>query len=125
MEKEYGNMKTFEEIYELTKVLNLTDTDVWVRHSDDGEVHFYLNANDFFYWGCADMEEISFEDIALFKRCIEDLTGFKPTESYMAESLFMCRKRGMRPQSPVLGTYQREFPRLYRLIVSEFPERDE
>ena len=63
------------------------------RH-DTRDMRLYAICSDVFYWGTADLEEITREDVALLERCAADLAG--PEQAYLPE-LFAARKRGMRP----------------------------
>ena len=45
-----------------------------------------------FFWGCSDAEEIEVDDLPALEKAMED--GGYIWGSY----LFVCRKRGMRPQ---------------------------
>lgn len=66
--------------------------DVWWRV--DGEyapVTMLVNCNDVFYWGCADAEAITQENIGVFEQ------SYKDSETH-GEVLFCCRVRKMRPQ---------------------------
>ena len=58
----------------------------------DGELRFYANCNDFFYWGCADGEPISKDDLDLLESSIND------SKDYNGVLLYCARKRKMRPQ---------------------------
>lgn len=55
-----------------------------------------LNLNDFFVWGCADMEEVDIYDLEYLMPLIE-VHGW-----YLATSAYCCLIRGILPQYPVL-----------------------
>jgi hypothetical protein len=116
-------LKSFEEIFAVVKALNLLDIEFWTLHGEDQDgtkgVSLCLNANDFFYWGCADAEPVEYRDLELFQKCKNDLLE-AGIEDYYVDDLFMCRKRGMRPQKPV---FDKMFPKLKEIISKEFPER--
>lgn len=114
-------MKTFEEVFAVLKALQDIDVTPWFGvDSTDSSIYIYLNANDFFYWGCADAEEIAVKDLDLLNKCIEDCIAAGVYDC-CAEELFLCRKRGMRPQIPV---FNRMDPILKEIIGREFPDRD-
>lgn len=62
-------------------------------HVRDNKVSLYVNCNDLFYWACADAEPFEMTDLPDLKQAIID----SPNHGV---SLWCCRKRGMRPQSP-------------------------
>jgi hypothetical protein len=53
--------------------------------------HIWVVANDVFYWGCADGEDISVGDIPLLEQSVQD------SEKY-GLMLYCCRHRKQRPQ---------------------------
>jgi len=53
---------------------------------------FYIICNDVFAWGCADLEEITTENINILEEC------YKIDEIY-GDILFCARMRKMRPQN--------------------------
>lgn len=68
------------------------------------EVKLYAACSDFFYWACADAEEILPEDISLLWQCATDLSEIAAgntrdvihASTYVLR-LFAARKRKMRP----------------------------
>ena len=82
---------------------------------------FFVNCNDLFYWGCADCEEITPENVAELERALADAES---AEKYMAVhggELFCCRLRKMRPQ----GAYYNRIPEaLWPLFDACGPERE-
>ena len=68
----------------------LTDYIKW-----NTDLEFYVTCSDFFFWGCADAEDItSQEDVDLFEQAITDV-GCEQT--YVTD-LYCAKKRKMRPQ---------------------------
>jgi hypothetical protein len=93
-------LSTFEEVYQLMEIFE--DGDGGFRCSffidpKTREIMCTLNANDLFYWAAADSVDVDFEDIPLINQTKEDCK-FMKAEWPIWEDLFMCRKRGMRPQ---------------------------
>lgn len=88
----------------------------------EGNISIAENCNDLFYWACADSEDITVEDIPLYKQCIEDCEKIKSSYSAYAGTLYACRKRKMRPQNPCYASYPKE---LWPLLDSSGPERPE
>ena len=83
--------------------------DLWWR--TDGEyapVTILVNCNDLFFWGCADAEAITTENIGEFEQAYEDAAKACEHGEYYAQILFCCRVRKMRPQTPY-----------YKLILPE------
>lgn len=57
------------------------------------------NCNDFFYWACADGEELTDADVPAALKAIADCeTALAGTGTLWGVSLWVCRKRGSRPQ---------------------------
>jgi hypothetical protein len=70
---------------------------------DSGEIKFYVLCNDMFWWGTADCEWITTEDIPDLQRAYDDLKAADLDDICMwcyAPELWISRKRGMRPQRP-------------------------
>jgi hypothetical protein len=63
----------------------------------DGQVRWFTNVNDVFYWGTADAERITAEDLDDLEQAYKDAEA---VGSYRGGMLWACRKRGMRPQTP-------------------------
>lgn len=88
-----------------------------------GEFHtpasFFVNVNDVFWWGCADLEEITPENIAALERSYADAKAAHKFGFIYAPHLFAARVRGMRPQG---ACYPPE-PELWPLFDACGPER--
>lgn len=68
--------------------------------SKDGEqvVALAINANDLFWWACADFEYFSYNDIEdIYNHCFDKNGNY----NLFGSSIWVCLKRGMRPQHPV------------------------
>src|SRR5205814_9658982 len=72
--------------------------------ADEGVVHVAVNCNDTFFWGCADAEEITPENIATFEQAVADLLA----HGHLAGELFAARVRKQRPQG---ASYDECYPR--------------
>jgi hypothetical protein len=129
----------------VTDVLEILDLD-----SDYGDLHdavftivrnrrivFMVNANDLFYWACADGEDITPENLPALTQAVTDVRSAlgvseQPVASDAAwdrwytagglgAKLFAARIRGLRPQRP----YYASFPAsLHPLFDACGPERD-
>ena len=73
-----------------------------------------VNCNDLFYWACADFEDITLEELP------ELLAAMK--ESKFGDSLWICRKRNMRPQTPYYKFIPKEEWSLFNAVG---PERND
>lgn len=65
-----------------------------------GEVQMRVNCNDLFWWACADIEEITLEELpSLYDYCYDE----QGNEKYQGwgHSIWACLHRGMRPQHPI------------------------
>ena len=89
---------------------------------NEGQLTAFANCNDTFWWGCADGEEITPENFALFKTAViecEALTEARPKDSpyYLpisfAGELFCARVRKMRPQGACYYIYPPELGPLF------------
>lgn len=77
-------------IERLLRVVSENDIHSYLFWSD--KLEFFINCNDFFWWGCADLEPIKYDDdMALLLECL----GLDGTHGPL---LYCARKRQMRPQ---------------------------
>jgi len=67
----------------------------------DDKVEMYINCSDTFFWGCADGEDISIEELPELLEC------FKLSPNHGGD-LWVCRKRKMRPQT---ACYKSRYPK--------------
>src|SRR5262245_11099327 len=111
-------LRTFEEIDAVG--------DLWWRtggHFDP--VTFYVSCNDIFFWGTADCEEITPENIEQLDQAIRDVHEVTSKDGWGASTavlLFCARIKGMRPQG---AAYQYIDQALVHLFDAAGPERDE
>jgi hypothetical protein len=88
--------------------------DISIHTDKDANIKLLVNCNDVFYWAMADCEEIKPEEIKDLVEC------FKLTENF-GSMLWVCRKRGMRPQHPWNNSFSDEEKKLFNACG---PERD-
>ncbi len=100
-----------EQIKEAMTLLDGRDNTTWWCVID-GEIKCGLNANDLFYWACADLEWMEPEDLELMRQCIKDCKEANDSDAW-ADELFACRKRKMRPQKPCYKQYPKELHLLF------------
>lgn len=87
--------------------------DLWWQ-VDDGEVRFFVNCNDFFYWACSDLEPIeTYVDVVALRQAMTDAKATKDGEGNIKGSwwwplLYCARRRGMRPQTPYFRGHMQE-----------------
>lgn len=110
-------MKVSKEVWEVFEEIEGGYYDYWVVTGDDNNIHICFNMNDFFGWGCADDEEITYEDLPLFRRCVKDIERISGNRIWVAD-LFACRKRKQLPQSPVLENIPEEIRHLFLEAVN-------
>jgi len=90
------------DILKILKVISDCDMheDLWWRC--DGKyapITFFINCNDLFYWGTANLEEINMDNLAMLEQAKRDCEKIdKLLGSLYIDQLFCCRCRGMRPQ---------------------------
>jgi hypothetical protein len=66
--------------------------DIFWRVDDQyAPISIFVNCNDVFWWGCADAEAITADNLDIFEQAYRDA----PKQGGL---LFCCRVRGMRPQ---------------------------
>lgn len=114
---------TVELIVELFQILEeFGDTgSLWVGVANSKPT-FSFNCNDEFFWACSDEEEILPTDLPILRKAFEDLraTGTNRYSIFGAD-LFVCRKRGMRPQG---ACYPESVPEMWPLLDACGPERE-
>ena len=77
-----------------------TDSVWWRLDDKEEELELYINCNDAFYWGCADREEITPENIEALESAKKALGA---DEHGFAGLLFCARVRELRPQGALYG----------------------
>lgn len=97
--------------------------ELWWRVDDEySPVTLLVNCNDLFYWGCADSEMITHDNIHLLEDAATKIKEINPDREYKdAGALFCCLVRKMRPQK-VQYKYMPE--RLRALFDACGPERE-
>ena len=111
----------------------------WRTDGSYAPITVFAICNDLFYWGTADLEEITGDNIANYEETVKELKAIAepyragrvepaPGDQDMnlahiyAMDLFCCRVRKMRPQRPC---YKRYPPGLHRLFDACGEERKE
>lgn len=88
----------------LLRVLRVTaETDMydelyWAFDTMAGPFFIGIKCSDEFYWGCADDEELTPDNIAVLEQAIVDCRQVTKYGNIYAPQLFCCRMRKMRPQ---------------------------
>lgn len=102
---------------------------------------FHINCNDTFYWGCADAEPVTWENLPLLEQTYLDLKALdsqpienlrKGAEGSFSDGLtlpadfwlslvFCARSRGMRPQGAV---YPKGATAICEMLNAAGPDRD-
>lgn len=80
------------------EAFTLCDMIFYIPHDDDNIIALALNANDVFYWGCADFEFFGFSDIPFLYEMCFDKDGVRIPYGNVR---WICLKRKMRPQHPI------------------------
>ena len=72
----------------------------------DGDIHVLVNCSDTFWWGTADNEELTPQNIGEFEKACADLREQCPPGIdggwVYGDMLFCCRQRKMRPQNCIV-----------------------
>ncbi|GAA2108015.1 hypothetical protein [Streptomyces synnematoformans] len=110
------------ELFSLTHA-DCADTLFW--RVDDGEIHLFANVSDIFFWGAADLEEITPARLPDLERAYADCKAAGGAE-YMPE-LYAARIRGERPQGAAYPGRRPVGPEQHRDLIALFdacgPER--
>jgi hypothetical protein len=76
------------------------------------EIKIIVYCNDLFYWGCADGEEVTEENIHLIKEAYEKIDSIDWCQTTTLD-LFCCMSRQMRPQSPCYYHIEQKYWHLF------------
>ena len=103
-------MTDTERLAFILRVLKLTaEDDCGLRWADDGE--FFINCNDLFWWGTADAEDVTPDNISLLADSLADCERVLPESGPIyAGELFACRVRRMRPQGCAYPRHKELWP---------------
>lgn len=105
---------------DLLRVLKLNENHhvgAWYRVKDD-DVSVLVNCSDLFYWACGDAEPITPADLDDLEQALSELTALDAP--YWAGELFVCRRRGMRPQGAWYGYGKHDDANHYEVIRRHF-----
>lgn len=87
-------------VYDVLSIFAFDNTeDIWWR--TDGKyapVTFFVLCNDLFWWGTADLEQITPDNLPALKQAFVDAGEAADHGVSLAAYLFCARQRGMRPQ---------------------------
>lgn len=107
------------------RVLNISFTEdaaeLYWTLDEDNHIHVSVNCSDRFWWGTADSEEITPENIDLFEQAYEDAAKAEGGDPVYNDILFVARVRKMRPQGYCYRNYP---PALAALFDACGPERE-
>lgn len=101
--------------------------DIYWHESETGELQMLVICNDVFWWGTADLEAITADNVALLEQCFADVAAIQcPDKPWMVDqhralTLFCARIRKMRPQGRLYDYIDKE---LHPLFDAAGPERD-
>jgi len=84
-------------------------------------LQFFILCNDEFWWGTADLEEVTGDNIAVLEKAVEDVLATGTSYSYVATTLFCARVRGIRPQGAL---YKNLDPKVWPLLDAAGPIRE-
>jgi hypothetical protein len=102
----------------------IDDRDELLWSIKDNEVSFSAECSDAFWWGCADAEDITPENIGRLEVAIADAQAATGTTGWGTPSeavlLFVARERKLRPQGAM---YEHIDAKLWPLFDAAGPER--
>lgn len=81
----------------------------------------FIMCSDEFYWGTADAEEVLPEDLDELRKAQADVAAVEPVHKWLWTTLWVARKRGMRPQGAM---YKHFTPEVVELINQAGPARE-
>lgn len=84
----------------------------------DGSIKFYADCSDTFYWGTADAEEITPENLYVLEVSYQELKALGAVDDLAV--LFAARVRNLRPQGAAYKLYS---PQVQALFDAVGPER--
>jgi hypothetical protein len=78
----------------------------WRVDEEYAPITIFVNCNDLFFWGCADAEQITTENLEVLEQSYKD-------DERNGGLLFCCRVRGERPQGAYYKHIKKEKRHLY------------
>lgn len=94
----------------------------WRCDGDYAPITIWVRCSDAFCWGSADGEEVTPDNLPELRRAFEDAERVCPRFGKIyADTLFVARVRGMRPQG---AAYPKDYPQLWPLFDACGPERE-
>lgn len=110
------------EVLQLTAMFpnDLCSELMWRCDREYAPITFFINCSDLFYWGCADGETVTKENIHILRESIKDLAPYALSRQD-ASLLFCCRVRKMRPQGAYYKYIDKE---VWHLFDEAGPERE-
>jgi hypothetical protein len=110
------------EVLQLTAMFpnDLCSELMWRCDREYAPITFFINCSDLFYWGCADGETVTKENIHILRESIKDLAPYALNRQD-ASLLFCCRVRKMRPQGAFYKYFEKE---VWHLFDAAGPERE-
>lgn len=96
--------------------------DVLYQVTPDRKVSIYFLCNDLFWWGCADAEEITPENLPVLRQCVANLKAVdKVLGTVHVAELFCSMVRKERPQGVCYDGFEPEY---WPLFDACGPERE-
>ncbi len=78
----------------LTKDIIFINNGHWKKDWPEDHITVHVNCNDIFAWGCADSEDITYDEL-------EDLYNMYKKDPYWGPGAWCIKKRKQMPQKPV------------------------
>lgn len=72
----------------------------WRTDVSYAPVTLFIRCDDLFAWATADDERVTQENIHVLEQAVVDIQTVTPDDLSLADLLFCCRVRGLRPQRP-------------------------
>ena len=120
MSNDNNTSKFVMHVLKLTGEWDICGSLWWRTDGEYAPVTFFINCNDVFYWGCADAEAITPENIELLEKSMKDSSGAYQYGELYGTMLWCARVRKQRPQGAAYPS-ERE---LWTLFDECGPERE-
>ena len=90
-------------LYEVAKLSQFSANEAifWRYNDERTQIDVYANCSDIFFWGCADAEPITWDNLQVLRdsvREVQELTGSEFSNQDDGLLLFVARVRNERPQ---------------------------
>lgn len=83
---------------------------LWQTRGEYAPITFFIDCSDIFWWGTADFERLTPQDLDNFKQAIRDVREVTGGDNSYGPDLYCARRRGERPQGAAYPKDKRLWP---------------